>query len=379
MSYNINNDPNRSWFKYNFSEDKEVPLYMPIDESMKHINSHKLNIDSKLKDRINPKQFTITEHHTKPFNYTKFETFKPIKTKRFEPRVFNNVSFKEPYLRKTWGLRHVEHKAPVNEASIEFNLHGKNTGDIARSNLLKEGGTLDDLGARIQGHNKGTSLQDAIDSFMSMSKIEQNQNKDVKVGILSSNPKKLRPIPVKPIPVKPIPAKPIPVKPVVPPIVDSISADEKDEDEIKAMIKTAKKKERIESTRPRSNTLPNEKSVKKAEKKEKIESTPKDIKTRPRSNTSQKEKSVIDAMVQGSPQYVKKAVKAKEEEIESHFDDPYSLLSTDNKHIVDAILIGDKRQRIGLAKYMELQNIFPTLEIPLTKGRLEKLIKPSKK
>jgi hypothetical protein len=488
MSYNINNDSNRSRFKYDFSRDTEVPLYVPIDDSTKLINRHKLNINPKLPVHKAPQRWAIKKHHTEPLKYKKYER-KHIEIKRSQPRQFARHQVEETALRKTWGLRHVVHKAPINEASLEFNLHGKNTGDIARSNLLKEGGTLDDLGARIQGHNNGTTLQDAIDSFMSMSKAKQNQNKDVKVGVLSSNSKKLKSIskvivtPVVPPIVPPIVKRF--VKPIVPTVVKSMdSADEKDDEELESkkkkktaatniqkVVRGSLNKKAFEKYKPlrdkirdlrnvaatniqkvvrgslskkdfevkkptlvdRRNRVVAEKNTKelsskfvksilddavansvkketkkkdnagktikkaimnfknakavknalgdivdKIEKKERVESTPEGLKTRPRSNTSPKEKSVIDAMAQGSPQYVKKAVEAKEEEIESHIDDPYKSISTKKQSIVDAILSkGKLTDNVQAEEHEKIQKMFPKLKIPTTKWRIRDILKPS--
>jgi hypothetical protein len=82
-------------------------------------------------------------------------------------------------------------------------------------------------------------------------------------------------------------------------------------------------------------------------------------------------------MAQGTQSYVKKAVEAKEEEIESHIVDPFNSISTKNQNIVDEFLHGDKRNNVEDIEYEQLQKMFPKLKMPMNKGKIARLLKPS--
>jgi hypothetical protein len=126
---------------------------------------------------------------------------KSIVIERPEPSKFSGRKIIERDIKKMHGLPDIQHKAPVNEASIEFNLKGKTTADIVKSNLLKAGGKLDDFGARIKGHNNGTSLDDAVNQFMLRYNSKEKAVKTLQKAVRSYKAR----VPVAPV-VNPTPA-----------------------------------------------------------------------------------------------------------------------------------------------------------------------------
>ena len=356
MSYNINNEENRSRYLYNFDRDTDVPVYVPVSEAMSKLHRHDLNIQPKLPEHPVQRKYERKYINTAHSNIKKYER-KYIGTAKPPPPKFHEIEHIDNPQNKLHGLPNIKSKAPHSDVYEEFNLKGKTAKDVAISNWRKSNGDLDDLGARIEGHhNKGLGLDDAKSNFMSMYEARlKGQTKPVQeIGKKRKEEKeaKARETIGKLIKGKGSASKVV-VVPVVSseviPITEGDSTDTLVKDakatKIQAMVRGSKVRKGFNNLKPvmqeiksrtavkkslddivdqvvkKDSALDNKKSKRKsspptltADKKE-PEITPPTTKGRPRSNSSPKLKSVIDADAQGTPNYVKKAVEAKEEDI----------------------------------------------------------------
>jgi hypothetical protein len=281
MSYNYTNNDTEAQprFPYDFDRNTEIPLYVPVNEATGKMNRSHLNIQPKTDDNTILRRWTLKRYQVKPDMVLIKYPRKSIVIERPQPSKFAGRKIIERDIKKMHGLPDIQHKAPVNEASIEFNLKGKTTADIVKSNLLKAGGKLDDFGARIEGHNNGTSLDDAVNEFMlrynSKTKLtehigkQKDKEKAVKTLQRAVRSYKAR----------------VPVAPVVNPT----PADEQE--------KNAKAMKIQQAFRRSRNTTKSTGQIIKAETTDFI--TPPKNTTRPRSNTSPEERKEDIAKYEG--------------------------------------------------------------------------------
>ena len=182
MSYNYTNDYSKMQprFPYDFERNKEIPIYVPINESSKLLHRHDMHIKPELPPHPVEKKYTrkyITTAHSNLKHYER----KYIGTAKPPPSKFKTIDHVDNPQNKLHGLPEVKYKAPHSDVYEEFNLKGKTDKDISRSNWLKQNGSLDDLGARTEGHISGLSLDDARGNFMSMYEAQlSGKNSDKK-------------------------------------------------------------------------------------------------------------------------------------------------------------------------------------------------------
>lgn len=149
-------------------DDNEKPISSKIPTLQ--INEYKIN-------RINLPKPKFKEYHLERVNTDKCRNYKVVP---FTMRNFNDNHLQN----KIHGIPDIKIKQESPDILTELETNGMTDKDFAMSNLLKENGSLDTFGLKLEGHINGSSLDDAKTKFMTQYETK-TLGKDLKKSLLT--------------------------------------------------------------------------------------------------------------------------------------------------------------------------------------------------